>query len=46
MLVLEVLCCRQHKRTYVVQRFMWCSPRDARKDGSITAEQRHIIVEQ
>ncbi len=39
------LCCRQHKRTYVAQRFMWRPPRDAHKDGSITADQRHIIVE-
>ena len=30
------LCCRQHKPTYVAQRFMWRSPRDARKDWSIT----------
>jgi hypothetical protein len=39
------LCCRQHKLTYVAQRFMWRPPRDAHKDGSITADQRHIIVE-
>jgi len=25
------LCCRQHKLTYVAQRFMWRSYRDARK---------------
>jgi hypothetical protein len=31
--------------TYVAQRFMWRLPRDAHKDGSITADQRHIIVE-
>src|SRR4029077_14045815 len=42
---LEILCCRQHKPTYVTQRFMWRPPRDAHKDGSITADQRHIIVE-
>ncbi len=39
------LCCRQQKPTYVAQRFMWRPPRDAHKDGSITADQRHIIVE-
>jgi hypothetical protein len=27
------------------QRFMWRPPRNAHKDGSITADQRHIIVE-
>ena len=31
--------------SYVAQRFMWRPPRDAHKDGSITADQRHIIVE-
>src|ERR1700687_5801426 len=31
--------------SYVAQRFMWRPPRNAHKDGSITADQRHIIVE-
>jgi hypothetical protein len=31
--------------TYVAQRFMWRPPQDAHKDGSITADKRHIIVE-
>jgi len=31
--------------SYVAQRFMWRPPQDAHKDGSITADQRHIIVE-
>jgi hypothetical protein len=31
--------------SYVAQRFMWRPPREAHKDGSITADQRHIIVE-
>jgi len=39
------LCCRQHNTSYVAQRFMWRPPRDAHKDGSITADQRHIMVE-
>jgi hypothetical protein len=37
------LCMRSP--TYVAQSFMWRPPRDAHKDGSITADQRHIIVE-
>src|SRR5713101_5349369 len=36
------LCCRQHKLTYVAQRFMWRWPRDARKNGSFRVDQRHI----
>ena len=30
---------------FVAQRFMWRSPRDAEKDGAITVDQGHIIVE-
>jgi hypothetical protein len=36
------LCCRQHKLTYVAQRFMWRSPRDVRKDAPFGADKRHI----
>jgi len=36
------LCCRQHKRTYVAQRFMWRSPRDAPKDVLYGIDKRHI----
>jgi hypothetical protein len=31
------LCCRQHKPTYVAQRFMWRSPHDARSDAPFGA---------
>src|SRR5437879_7180660 len=39
---LVALCCRQHKHTYVAQRLMWRSPRDARKDAPFGADKRHI----
>ena len=36
------LCCRQHKATYVAQRFMWRSLQDARKDALFGADKHHI----
>ena len=39
---LVALCCRQHNTSYVAQRFMWRSPRDARKDAPSPSTKRHI----
>ena len=39
---LVTLCCRQHKRTYVAQRFMWRSRRDLCRDERLAARERHI----
>jgi hypothetical protein len=38
----EVLCCRQHKPTYVAQRFMWRSLQGMRKGGRFGVHKRHI----
>jgi hypothetical protein len=36
------LCCREHKRTYVAQRFMWRPLWDTHGDGPFRADMRHI----
>ena len=38
----EVLCCRQHKPTYVAQRFMWARLGNAPKDTLFGVDKRHI----
>lgn len=38
----EVLCCRQHKPTYVAQGFMWRPPGDACRDALFGIDKRHI----